>query len=92
MPALLKFIPVEAIILFLLRTLQGISASDWRIALQSVIAASKARDLPSGESKFSYVWSAFAGTELPDKALRWLIESAVSFAAYKGLTKKEPTV
>lgn len=80
MTTLLKLIPLESVILFLLRALQGITADEWRIALQSVIAAGKA--YKDSADKRAFVLTALSG--MKDSTAHILMEVAVSYAKNKG--------
>ena len=77
---LLSWFSLETVILFLLRTLQGITADEWRIALQSVIAAGKA--YKDSADKRDFVLTALAG--MKESAANLLLEVAVGYAKSKG--------
>lgn len=87
MKALLRLIPLEAIVQWLLLRLQGITAEQWRRAIDAVVHAAKA--FSDSETKARFVRDAIKvlWPRIATSALNWLVETAVAFSKSRGLIR-----
>lgn len=85
MKALLRLIPLEAIVQWLLLRLQGITAEQWRRAIDAVVHAAKT--FSDSETKARFVRDAILTLwpSLAKSALNWLVETAVAWAKSRRL-------
>lgn len=76
MTALLKLIPLEKIIIWILARLRGITAEQWGKALHYVWAASESFD--TKEERHAWVQKQLTSDNIT-KNLNWLIATAVAY-------------
>ena len=77
MTALLKLFPLESIIAWLLRTLRGITAEQWKFALLTV--GNLVDQNLAGKEKYDVAKKKLRDLGLSSESCNWLIETALSY-------------
>ncbi len=76
MTAILKLIPIEKIVLWMLARLRGITAEQWKAAVRLVVYA--ADEFSTKEKRHAYVQEQLTRENIT-KNLNWLIATAVAY-------------
>ena len=81
MTALLKLIPLQSIIAYILRALRGITAEQWKFAILTV--GQLVDQELSGKEKYDAAKRKLTGLGLSSQSANWLIETALSYVLTK---------